>query len=44
MCVHAHVCICQFFPEKKSSPRKLLTGLLPNFIVVFVTSNIVDRG
>ena len=31
-------CVCAFvdFFFKKTSPQKLLTGLLPNFIVVFL--------
>ena len=39
-CVYACVraCVCAFvnFFFKKTSPQKLLTGLLPNFIVVFL--------
>ena len=33
-----HACVCAFvnFFFKKTSPQKLLTGLLPNFIVVFL--------
>ena len=38
--VHAwvHACVCAFvnFFFKKSSPQKLLTGLLPNFKAVFL--------
>ena len=35
---HVHACVCAFvnFFFKKTSPQKLLTGLLPNFIVVFL--------
>ena len=42
MCVHACVHVCAFVnfflkkKKKKTSPQKLLTGLLPNFIVVFL--------
>ena len=39
MCVHAcvHACVhLSTFSLKKSSPQKLLTGLLPNFIVLFL--------
>ena len=39
MCVHAcvHACVHLLtFSLKKTSPQKLLTGLLPNFIVVFL--------
>ena len=35
-CVHACVCAFVNFFFKKTSPQKLLTGLLPNFIVVFL--------
>ena len=38
--VHAcvHECVCAFvnFLFKGTSPQKLFTGLLPNFIVVFL--------
>ena len=35
---HVLACVCAFvtFVFKKTSPQKLLTGLLPNFIVVFL--------
>ena len=34
---HVHVCVCAFVNSlKKTSPQKLLTGLLPNIIVVFL--------
>ena len=35
---HVRACVCAFvnFFFKKTSPQKLLTGLLPNFIVVFL--------
>ena len=35
---HVCACVCAFvnFLFKKTSPQKLLTGLLPNFIVVFL--------
>ena len=33
-CVRAGVCAFVNFFFKKTSPQKLLTGLLPNFIVV----------
>ena len=35
---HVRACVCAFvnFFSKKASPQKLLTGLLPNFIVVFL--------
>ena len=39
MCVHAcvHACVHLLtFSLKKTSPQKLLTGLLPNFIVAFL--------
>ena len=37
-CACMHACMCAFvnFFFKKTSPQKLLTGLLPNFIVVFL--------
>ena len=34
-CVHARVHLLTF-SLKKTSPQKLMTGLLPNFIVVFL--------
>ena len=40
MCVHACVCAFVNFFFKKTSPQKLLTGLLPNFIVVFLRSRL----
>ena len=38
VCACVHACVCAFvnFFVKKPSPQKLLTGLLPNFIVVFL--------
>ena len=36
MCLHACVCAFVNFFFKKTSSQKLLTGLLPNFIVVFL--------
>ena len=35
-CVHACMCAFVNFSFKKTSPKKLLTGLLPNFTVVRV--------
>ena len=35
-CVRARVCAYVNFFFKKASPQKLLTGLLPNFIIVFL--------
>ena len=35
-CVPACVCAFVNFFFEKSSPQKLLTGLLPNFMVVFL--------
>ena len=35
-CVRACVCAFVNFFFKKTSPQKLLTGLLPNFIVVLL--------
>ena len=36
-CACVHVCVHLLtFSLKKTSPKKLLTGLLPNFIVVFL--------
>ena len=35
-CVCACMCAFVNFFFKKTSPQKLLTGLLPNFIVVFL--------
>ena len=40
LCACMHACVQLLtFSLKKTSPQKLLTGLLPNFIVVFL-----DRG
>ena len=38
VCACVRACVCAFvnFFFKKTSPQKLLTGLLPNFIVVFL--------
>ena len=36
MCVHACVCAFVNLLFKKTSPQKLLTGLLPDFMVVFL--------
>ena len=38
VCACVRVCVCAFvnFFFKKTSPQKLLTGLLPNFIAVFL--------
>ena len=38
VCACLHACVFAFvnFFFKKTSPQKLLTGLLPNFIVVFL--------
>ena len=35
---HVRACVCAFvdFFFRKASPQKLLTGLLPNFILVFL--------
>ena len=37
-CACVHACVCAFvnFLFKKTSPQKLLTGLLPNSVVVFL--------
>ena len=36
-CVRACMCaFVNFFFKKETSPQKLLTGLLPNFLVVFL--------
>ena len=38
VCACVCACVCAFvnFFLKKTSPQKLLTGLLPNFMVVFL--------
>ena len=38
VCACVRACVCAFvsFVFKKTSPQKLLIGLLPNFIVVFL--------
>ena len=41
---HVRACVCAFvnffFFKKKTFPQKLLTGLLPNFVVVFLRSGL----
>ena len=41
-CACVHACMCAFvnFIFKKTSPQKLLTGLLPNLIEVFLSSSL----